>query len=74
MFLILVLGRKARVLKSIIRIECGQIGVALMIDWRRRERLSRAVRIRTVTGGEGDDTVCGYGARMLPRFLEKDGL
>ena len=74
MFLILILGRKAWILKSIIRIEGGQIGVALIIHRRSGMSVSRAIRIGTVTGGKGDDTICGDRARMLPRFLEKDGL
>jgi hypothetical protein len=73
-FLILILGREAWILKSMIRIEGGQIGVGLMVDWWIGERSGRTIRIRTVTGRQGDDTICGDRARMLPRFLEKDGL
>jgi hypothetical protein len=74
MFLILILGREAWILERMIRIEGGQIGVGLMIHRGRGERFSRAIGIRTVTCGKSDDTIRGDRARILPRFLEKDGL
>ena len=74
MFLILVLGGEAWILERMIRIKRWQRRVGLMVDRWIGKRGSGTIGIRTVTGGKSDHTIRGDRARILPRFLEKDGL